>query len=344
MRNLLTGLAAMLCFLSAPLSAQSTPDQDASQNSSSPPMQMEPAFKGSWDGPTEVRLPGPGPEPGQSMADYFANLESGDRSPVPKHVLVLGGSRGFHHDSIPATMNFVFEAGEETGLWLTEFATDYRLVNSGGGQPMRTGFQPVGLGDFDAVVIANASGNWELDQDQRDALISFVREGGGFVVIHAGLNANGDWQDYVDMTGGEMTGHPFNDVDSVVYPFPLVNESPDFPAVSHFPDGFVHQDELYVIRNWSREDVNVLLRMNTDRLDTSDLMPMLPPDLDIPVAWTKSYGDGRVFASSIGHHAEAFDDPQVRRMYSEAIKWSLGLTEGDDAPHPLRNPRHDAGN
>ena len=34
--------------------------------------------------------------------------------------------------------------------------------------------------------------------------------------------------------------------------------------------------------------------------------------------------------------AEAFDDPDIVRMYSEAVKWVLGLTEGDEQPHPAR--------
>jgi hypothetical protein len=60
----------------------------------------------------------------------------------------------------------------------------------------------------------------------------------------------------------------------------------------------------------------------------------VPPDHDIPVAWIKKYGKGRVFASSFGHAAEAFDDPEVARMYAEAIKWAMHL-EGAD-PHPHR--------
>lgn len=302
-----------------------------------PDFRPRPAFKGKWNGPTKVIIPGPGPQLGQSMGDYFANLVSGDRKPIKRHVLVLGGSRGFHHDSVTSAMASIFQSGKSTGWWDAEFATDYSLVNAGGGQKMNAGFQPKGLKDFDAVVVAGASGDWGLSDDQKAALISFVRdEGKGLVVIHAGLNANSNWQDYVDMVGGEMTGHPFNTPDKVLVPFKIINESPDFPAVSHLPRSFRKQDELYAIKNWDRSDVNVLLRLDTSDLDTKSIESQLPPDLDIPVAWTKRYGKGRVFVSSIGHHAEAFDDPDVVKMYAEAVKWSLGLTEGDERPHVRR--------
>jgi uncharacterized protein len=40
------------------------------------------------------------------------------------------------------------------------------------------------------------------------------------------------------------------------------------------------------------------------------------------------YGKGRVFYSTLGHTEEAWADPDIRKMYFEAIKWVLGMTEG----------------
>ena len=58
-------------------------------------------------------------------------------------------------------------------------------------------------------------------------------------------------------------------------------------------------------------------------------------DGDLPLAWAKTYGKGRVFYSSLGHDASAWDNRDVAQMYFEAIKWALGLTEGDATPRPL---------
>jgi type 1 glutamine amidotransferase len=59
-----------------------------------------------------------------------------------------------------------------------------------------------------------------------------------------------------------------------------------------------------------------------------------PPDHDLPVAWVKRYGQGRVFASTLGHTREAFTDPDIARMYTQAIEWALGLVDGTPMPHP----------
>ena len=57
-------------------------------------------------------------------------------------------------------------------------------------------------------------------------------------------------------------------------------------------------------------------------------------DHDFAVAWSKIYGKGRVFYSTLGHTTEAWDDPDIQKMYFEAIKWVLGMTQGSTASHP----------
>jgi type 1 glutamine amidotransferase len=36
--------------------------------------------------------------------------------------------------------------------------------------------------------------------------------------------------------------------------------------------------------------------------------------------------------STLGHAKEAFDDPEVARIYLEGIKWALRLSGGDAQP------------
>ncbi|MFJ1466285.1 ThuA domain-containing protein [Massilia orientalis] len=316
-----------VCLLLVPLRAACEPA----------PATASGVFKGSWAGPSVVRLPGPGPAPGESIEHYFAHLKTGPRTPSKKHVLVLGGARKFQHDSIPAAMAGVFAWGEATGEWDAELRTDFTLVRDTGGTPMNAGFQPKGLRDFDAVVVASADGEWELDPGQKRALLEFVRAGKGLVVMHAGIDANHGWRDYIDMVGAEQVGHPYNTVEQPIHAFTLLNEGGEFAATRLLPRRFVKQDELYTLRNWSRSDIDVLLRI--DDTTVSDVGDEAPPDGDLPVAWVKIYGNGRVFASTLGHTREAWKDPDVVRMYTLAIEWALGLVDGPVVPHPQRAAR-----
>ena len=57
----------------------------------------------------------------------------------------------------------------------------------------------------------------------------------------------------------------------------------------------------------------------------------------MPVAWKRRHGKGRVFYSSLGHTKEAWENPDVQKMYLEAVKWAMKRTEGSTAPHPKVN-------
>jgi len=61
------------------------------------------------------------------------------------------------------------------------------------------------------------------------------------------------------------------------------------------------------------------------------------PDQDYAITWAKMYGNGRVFYSSLGHNREQYQNPDIRKMYTEAIKWALKLEDGGTETHPKRN-------
>src|ERR1700733_13674129 len=45
-----------------------------------------------------------------------------------KHVLVIGVTKGYEHDSVSAAMNAIYNMGRESGLWDTEMRTDTELL------------------------------------------------------------------------------------------------------------------------------------------------------------------------------------------------------------------------
>lgn len=247
----------------------------------------------------------------------------GPSAPKRFHVLVLGGATGFHHESISAAMTAIATMGQESGLYEAELRTDFDLINPRGGKKMRFGFIPEGLGDFDAVVLVNTTGDWELSEEAKKALLAFVHDSGkGVIGIHGALDANYAWRGYSEMFGAEFGGHPLNTLEQPVVIFPLVNEAPDSPITRHWPKYFSHQNELYVPKNFSRKNVNVLLRIDQNRIATETAGTS-----DIAIAWTRNFGAGRVFYSSIGHSSDSWRDSDVRKMYLEGIRWSLGLTQ-----------------
>jgi hypothetical protein len=245
--------------------------------------------------------------------------------PAKKHILVIGQTNGFEHDSVPDAMGTVWKLGQETGLWDTYMRTDTEPITKGQMHP-----NGKNLNYFDALVFSSTTGELNLTDEQKKDMLSFVHDDGkGFVGIHAALDTNYKWPEYGEMIGGWFDQHPW-----MTFWAPIIREDSDFPATRHFPKEFMKRDEIYQAKAWSRDKVNVLLRLDERKLDYNNNPRIHRTDKDFAVAWSKMYGKGRVFYSTLGHTNEAWQDPDLTKMYFEAVKWVLGLTEGSTKSHP----------
>jgi uncharacterized protein len=131
------------------------------------------------------------------------------------------------------------------------------------------------------------------------------------------------------MIGGYFDEHPWGTFDA-----PIVVEDPEFPGMSQWPHSFTLKDEIYQIKNYSRDDRRVLMRLDASKLNLNN--PRVHrTDKDFAVAWAKMYGKGRVYYTTLGHVDENWDDPRFQKMITEAIQWALGMVNADITPRPL---------
>jgi type 1 glutamine amidotransferase len=271
-----------------------------------------------------------------STLPSFAQGGPASQPPAPhgkeihlKHVLVIGQTKGFEHDSVSTAMATVFNLGKESGLWDTMIRTDTELLTK-----KDLGRNAKNLNYFDLIVFASTTSELDMDASQKADMLSFIKDDGkGFVGIHAALDTNYNWPEYGEMIGGWFDQHPW-----MTFQAPIVSEDSDFPATRHFPKAFTKFDEIYQPKTWSRDKVNVLLSLDASKLNYENNPRVHRMDHDFPVAWSKMYGKGRVFYSTLGHTEESWDDPDIRKMYFEAIRWALGMTEGSTASHTKPSP------
>ena len=248
-------------------------------------------------------------------------------APARKRVLAIGDTHsGFTHDSISHALSVMNVLGRESGLWETFIRTDSQWITK---QPVPAPARNARtLDDVDAVFFfISGEGDW-TDQQKRD-LVSFVRDDGkGLLAAHSGNAAFYEWSEYGEMVGGYFDNHPWNVVEARVRV-----EAPDFPAMKHLPPTFTRAEEYYVLRPlpYSRDKVRVLASIDPSSVDLRH--PNLKrTDHDFPVAMARTYGKGRTFWSTFGHTADTWDDPAIRTMYFEAMRWVLGLVDGDATP------------
>jgi len=234
------------------------------------------------------------------------------------------------HDSVSHALAVIERLGYESGAYDTYIRTDSNIVSK---QPAMTTGQPASggpsLSNVDAIFFLGHR-EVELTAQQKADLLSFVRdEGKGFVAAHTAVTAFESWPEFGELLGARYDGHPWNTAYGSV-----VNEDPAFPATKHFPAVFNFTDEFYQAKAYSRDKIRVVLRLDVSKMPANSEVHRT--DGDFPLAWARMYGKGRVFYSSLGHASSTWDDPSVYRMYFEAIKWSLGMTDGDATPRPLK--------
>jgi type 1 glutamine amidotransferase len=233
------------------------------------------------------------------------------------------------HEFVSHALAVIERLGYESGAYDTTIRTDSHIVAV---QPKKTTGDPASggpsLSNVDAIFFLGHR-DVPIDDQQKAELLAFVRDQGkGFVAAHTALTALDSWPEFGELMGGRYDGHPWGNAAGTV-----INEAPDFPATRHFPPTFAAFDEFYQPKGFSRDRARVLLRLDVSKMPPNANLKV--KDGDLPLAWAKNYGKGRVFYSSLGHDASAWDNRDVAQMYFEALKWVLGLTEGDISPRPL---------
>jgi type 1 glutamine amidotransferase len=188
------------------------------------------------------------------------------RAPLTKKLILAWADirNGVQHDSVSHALATIERLGYESGVYDTFIRTDSQLITKhkvtrSDGQDVRA----KNLNDFDAIFFYGLR-EIDLTAQQRADLLSFVKDDGkGFIAAHTADTAFLSWPEFGDMLGGRYDDHPWNVVEA-----PVINEDPTFPATKHFPPVFNLRDEMYQTKEFSRDKIRVLLRLDVSHLDT----------------------------------------------------------------------------
>src|SRR4029077_18690786 len=177
-------------------------------------------------------------------------------TPQKKHLLVIGEEKGYRHDSVSHAMATIERLGRETGVWDTALRTDTEGLTK-----KKLEYNAQNLNDFDAVVFFTG-GDREMNAQQKADFLSFIHEEGkGFIGVHSAAITFVDWREFVEMVGGTYDEHPWTTFDA-----PILVEDPGFPGMQQFPHSFTLHDEIYQMKDYSRDKVRVLSRLGDSNI------------------------------------------------------------------------------
>jgi type 1 glutamine amidotransferase len=157
------------------------------------------------------------------------------------------------------------------------------------------------------VILAYNQSNWvKITEQQMEGHLSFVRNGGGLVAVHSTTETFQTNPEYVRMLGGSFVKHePYREMH-------IMRIEGDHPILEGIKN-FDIMDEFYYHDQCDLEDKHVLLVCQS------------PDDQRVhPIAWTKTYGKGRVFFTALGHSVESCSNPSHLRIVTQAIAWVTG--------------------
>ncbi len=165
---------------------------------------------------------------------------------------------------------------------------------------------------LDLIVACWTSGT--IDNELVQNLSRAVGSGVGLSGCHGGMcdsfRDNTEWQ---FITGGQWVSHPGGD--GVRYTVNICHGSS--PITEGLADFEVESEHYYLHVDPA---IEVLA---TTRFPAVSYYHISNKPVDMPVSWTKYWGNGRVFYTSLGHHDDVFDhSPNAEIMMERGMLWA----------------------
>ena len=167
------------------------------------------------------------------------------------------------------------------------------------------------LNDFDLLVPIWTFG--ELDDAQVDALLTSVGGGLGMVAWHGAASSFLNSRSHKLLLGGQFVGHPGGD--RIRYPVNFLR--PD-PLVDGLADVVVVSEQYYLLVDPA---VDVLATTVIDGGAYGWLA-----GVEMPVAWKRVWGAGRVFYCALGHTPDVLEQPPITALLQRAVRWAVRNT------------------
>ena len=143
----------------------------------------------------------------------------------------------------------------------------------------------------------------DISSEQLGPMLEAVRSGVGIAGLHGGMGDAFRLQtEYQFMVGGQWVAHPGGA--GVTYDV-IITEKSD-PIVKGIADFKVTSEQYYM-----HVDPGIRVLAITPFGETK-----------MPVVWTKKYGEGRVFYSSLGHSAEVAAQAEPLEIMTRGMLWA----------------------
>ncbi len=150
--------------------------------------------------------------------------------------------------------------------------------------------------------------------EQLTPLLQAVKGGVGLSGCHGGMcDSFRNETEYQLMTGGQWVAHPGNDGTEYTV---RITDRDHFITRESVPEFKVVSEQYYLHVDPSNKTLAVT------HLPVADGPHVPNGEFDMPVIWTRFYGQGRVSYNSLGHHADIVAQKEVLPLMVRAVLWA----------------------
>ena len=149
-----------------------------------------------------------------------------------------------------------------------------------------------------------------ITREQEKGLLDAIASGVGVAGWHGGMgDAFRNNTTYQWMVGGQWVAHPGNIID---YTVNIIDRSD--PITAGLSDFQMHSEQYYM----HVDPGNQVLATTTF---TGEHAAWVKGTV-MPVVWKRMWDQGRVFYSSLGHHASDFNVPEAKEIQIRGMMWA----------------------
>jgi type 1 glutamine amidotransferase len=229
-------------------------------------------------------------------------------------VLVYTSPDKWHNVTEPtAILEFQKMANRHAfGLTVTEITSNFNDEN---------------LQRYEVLVFLHSTSR-DLSDEELESFKKFIRNGGGYVGIHAAsvCEEEGAW--FQKLVGRTFTDHP-EEQTAVMY-----IDDKNHPATMHLSERWIWTDEWYSFSEALTDNQKVLITVDESTYDPDrtwgDDERRTGMGNFHPISWYQEYDGGRSFYTALGHLSELYKDPIFLNHIYGGIYWAatgLGIAE-----------------
>lgn len=150
-----------------------------------------------------------------------------------------------------------------------------------------------------------------FNEKQQKQIENYIKNGGGFIGIHAAADTEYEWPWYGKLVGAYFESHPPGTPSAII-----TTLDPENPITNHLPKTWEIEDEWYNF-TFQNDSIQSLLNLEETSYKGGKNGEWHP------ITWFHDYDGGRSFYTGMGHKAATYNDIRFIELLQKGLAYTM---------------------